>query len=107
MNSETLNKKISELCDRDDLAIIGGKCIPYIGWYWRDVDFDAKTYQFGIITGGYMGFMENNKWGYESTRDLTPKEWETVKKLLVKAVENPTKETTSRVWDYIQTGVIK
>lgn len=107
MNSETLNKKIYEIDDKDELSTSGGKCIPYIGWFWRNVDFDAKTYRFGILPGEFVGFMENNKWDYNYTRELTPKEWEKVKALLVDAVTNPTKKTTRVVWDYIQTfGVV-
>lgn len=114
MNSEQLNKKIREICDKDELSIEGGKCIPYIGWFWRDVDFDAETYSFGIIPTGtgdyfnspseapYVGFMENNKWGYEYTKPLTKTEWVNVKNLLVIAVLNPNRETTGAVHDCIQ-----
>lgn len=110
MNSEELNKRINELDskDREDLEIIGGKCIPYVGWFWRNVDFDSETYSFGICEeGNFNGFMENNKWDYNYTRELTKEEWLKVKELLVKVVENPTKETTRTAWDYIQKFTIK
>jgi len=48
------------------------KGIPYMGFFWRDVDFDADHYDFGVCKRGswkrdnelYVAFMENNKWGY-------------------------------------------
>ena len=102
MTSEELNRGIRAICDREDLEIGGGKCIPYIGWHWRDVDFTEPSYRFGVIPGGFQGFMENNKWGYSYTRLISGQEWETIKQLLITAVTNPTKETTKAVWDYIQ-----
>ena len=103
MNSKELNIAIAKICDRDDLAIQGGKCIPYVGWFWREVDFDTSGYNFAIIPDEFQGFMENDKWGHDITRRTTPEEWAEIKKLLVAAVENPTRDTTKAVWDYIQT----
>lgn len=126
MTSDELNEAISAICDREELEIQGGKCIPYIGWYWRYVDFEAESYSFGIIPidtpsaticGGdgvekpigpfsqspLVGFMENNKWGHPYARQLSPEEWAEVKRLLEVAVSSPTRETTRAAWDYIQT----
>jgi hypothetical protein len=49
-SSDELNEKI-ELLEKAhrELELCGGKIVPYIGWYWRKVDFDSKTYNFGII----------------------------------------------------------
>lgn len=41
-----------------------GKRIPYIGWFWRDADFVGKQISIGRTGNGYIGVMENNKWGY-------------------------------------------
>jgi hypothetical protein len=107
VTSKELNDAIREVCDRDDLQIEGGKCIPYIGWYWREVDFDAETARFGVIPpeeeGGapFVGFMENNKWDYDYTRETTPEEWKEIKDLLEVTVKNSTKNTTQAVWDAI------
>ncbi len=38
------------------------KSVPYIGWYWREVDF-TRPFTLGHC-GEFVGFMENNKWGY-------------------------------------------
>lgn len=39
-----------------------GKVVPYIGWFWRPVDF---TRRIGLgQCPAFIGFMENNKWGY-------------------------------------------
>ena len=113
MTSAELNAYISEH-DGDDSPIyqstLGEKLVPYIGWFWRTVDFDSKTYAFGVIptetpfatishyeNGKWVetkigpfskeakvGFMENNKWDYSYVRaDETA--WENIKRLLVTA----------------------
>lgn len=107
MTNQELNAAIQDVCDREDLAIQGGKCIPYIGWFWRTIDFNAPTHEFGIFPGEsdeprFVGFMGNNKWGYDYTRETTRKEWRKIKRLLEVAVTNPTRKTTKAVWDYIQ-----
>lgn len=51
-----------------------GKRLPYIGWYWRPLDFAA-----GHVTiadcGDFIGVCENNKWGHQQ-RHMTPEEVE-------------------------------
>jgi len=99
MNSEELNAGIRLLCDDETIyATIGntGKTLPYIGWYWRDVDFDSDGYRFGVIPGQFKGFMESNKWGYGYTHKTTPEEWATIKRHLSEAV---TAHLESRVSD--------
>lgn len=114
--SEELNKKISELDTANStnkLSVKGGKLIPYIGWYWRDVNFDNVAYSFGIIAPNeyntsipeenrFTGFMENNKWGYGYTRNTTLEEWETIKNMLCDVVDGPTEQNVSGLWNYIQ-----
>jgi len=60
-----------------------GKRIPYIGWFWRSVDFANEYYTIGDC-GEFIGFMENNKWGYASRR-LTPDESKRVTKIVLAA----------------------
>jgi len=66
--SRHLNRKIEEVEDveRHDLFLVElggtGKVIPYIGESWPDVDF-TKPVSFGHCVN-FVGFMENNKWGY-------------------------------------------
>jgi hypothetical protein len=111
MTSRELNDAIEDALGREDLSIQGGKCIPFIGWFWRYVDFDAPSYSFGIMPSGvecgepfegFIGFMQKNKWDYGYTRETTPEEWAEIKRLLEVAVTNPTRETTMATWDYIQ-----
>lgn len=92
--SIALNAAISEVCDDTSVGFeaYGGKTIPYIGWYWRTVDFDADGYSFGVMpdrtwdsVAHARGFMESNKWGYPSTRKTTPEEWKVIKDALRKA----------------------
>lgn len=102
MTSDELNAGIEAISDREDLAIEGGKCIPYVGCFWREVDFDDPDYSFGIIPGRFRGFMQRNKWDYDYSRPTTPEEWATIKGLLEAAVRVPSRETTRAVWDAIQ-----
>jgi hypothetical protein len=76
VTSTEINEGIEKLADGLDMgepvAIKGlemtGKVIPYIGWYWREVNFDSPI-TLGHC-GRFAGFMENNKWGYDE-RTLT------------------------------------
>ena len=115
MKSKALNNKIRELCDSDDYVVKGietsGKCVPYIGWFWREVDFDSPIYlgiipdidvqELGGARGGFVGFMENNKWGYESFK-CSDNQTREIKRLLELAVKNPSNETLQVASDYIQ-----
>ncbi len=105
ISSAALNAAIVDIEDTLDVPLIEvvglettGKCIPYIGWYWRTVDFDADTFIFGIVpriysewekSDGFIGFMENNKWDYAYTRETTEDEWANIKQLLIRAVAEP------------------
>ncbi len=113
MTSKELNDKIDEICDNSELyECFGGKSIPYIGWFWRNVNFDTKTHTFGIMdieneddepssSIRIVGFMENNKWDYDEK--VCPEElWEEIKDLLEWAVENPSYESLKSVNDAVQ-----
>ncbi len=99
MNNDELNSKIKKICDDTTLFNIAesGKSIPYIGWFWRYVDFDEPTITIGNC-GEFSGFMENNKWGYDSI-EIGSKE---VKDLLVDIVNQPSKEKLCRLYDRLQ-----
>jgi hypothetical protein len=116
--SEELNKKIAEIADNEEFAIKYDKSIPYIGWFWRSVDFLQKSYEFGITITSQddeyinedfneddeplVGFMENNKWDYYYTRRTTESEWQEIIKQLEDIVDSPTKEKCQTLWDFIQ-----
>lgn len=104
MNNDELNSKIEEICDDETLLNIGesGKSIPYIGWFWRWVDFDEPTITIGNC-GEFNGFMENNKWGYNSL-EIGSKE---VKDLMIDIVDHPSKEKLCRLYNYLQSFEIE
>lgn len=101
MKSEELNKNIRELDGLEEFEITGGKCIPYVGWFWRDVDFDSTGCWIGIIPGEFQGFMENNKWGYDGFW-VKGEDWENLKKILEITLNLPSKESTKFFWNLIQ-----
>ncbi len=113
MDSKTLNAKIKELDGDDRFTVKGledsGKVIPYIGWFWRNVDF-TRAISLGYTTEGeeewdapdFVGFMENNKWGYPEVT-CTLEQTENVERLLILAVEKPSNQTLQAVFGYIQT----
>lgn len=99
MKSDELNLKIAEICDDTSIGFeaFGGKAVPYIGWFWRHVDFDdGECHELGILPGiedpfdsndkPRVGFMVNNKWGYEYVPAVKGKRWEAIRAALVKAV---------------------
>ena len=58
-----LNKFLSEygsFRDDDEDPRGHGKRVPYIGWFWRAVDFANKNIPIGDC-GEFVGFMENNE----------------------------------------------
>ena len=105
MTSEELNARLREIEDESErygYEAFGGKAIPYIGWYWRDVNFDHDgKYPFGIlpIMDGLdandtprVGFMENNKWDYEYVY-AAAEQWAEIKRLLTEVAQRPCRET--------------
>jgi len=88
------------------------KRLPYIGWYWRSVDFAGRSIPVGDC-GDFIGFMENNKWDYPE-RDLTPDEAEHVIGLLWRARNEAGKgglvseanaardKVLAELWDWMQ-----
>jgi hypothetical protein len=78
--NERYNHFLSLYCDYKDNEfpinknILNGKPhnkrLPYIGWYWRNLNFADKKIPIGFDEYGYVGFMVSNKWGYPE-RHLT------------------------------------
>ncbi len=54
-----------------------GKRLPYMGWYWRSINFADGKIPIGfdrMNDRDYVGFMANNKWDYHE-RYLTDDEF--------------------------------
>lgn len=60
--------------DKDD--ILNGKRVPYMGWFWRHLEFHEGRLPLGF-SNGYVAFMANNKWDYHE-RYTTPEEFTTI-----------------------------
>lgn len=110
------NVRISEVVDYEpfDHDPHGkGKRIPYIGWFWRDIDVVGKRVRIGDA-GGFVGVMENNMWSYPE-RAMTEAEVDTFVDYLERAftesrrggVVADAKAAAERVygemWDWFQT----
>jgi hypothetical protein len=118
MTSEQINEIIRLLDDeeRPYRSGMGDKIVPYIGWYWRDVDFDTEYCLLGILPiyrnpflpdfdfndKVQVGFMENNKWGYESFK-VEGEAWKTLRGLIELAVISKTEEDFRAVDTFMQT----
>jgi len=110
MTDDELNDKIAALDGAEydvNRTLYGtGKCIPYFGWYWRDVDFSSTLYLGYTENAGwdipdYVGFMENNKWGYPLFR-VSDTDRDTLRELLVEAVTDTDSEILRAVFDFMQ-----
>ena len=94
-----------------------GKRLPYIGWFWRHLEFSDGALPIGNC-GDFIGFIRNNKWNYPE-RMTTPSEFAEIMSIIDNAMfENEkggdlkenvrnTNNELSRLWDYMQTSVIK
>jgi hypothetical protein len=115
--SAELNKRLSEIdADEKDYGYtaIAGKRLPYIGWYWRSVDFTVMgRYAFGVIPQGtadfmcpplqsrFIGFMENNKWDYDYVF-ADPEQWVAIVSLCQDVADNPCSDTLLALNDAVQ-----
>lgn len=105
MNSDQLNAFCADADEDTTITVRGlertGKVIPYIGWVWRDFDWDDyKWYPLGHC-GDFVGFMVSNKWDYPSIRP-TPDQAKAIRALVEAAAAPPTSEAFQAVFDYIQ-----
>lgn len=114
MDSEEMNRRIYKLDGKGDLPYeaFGGKAIPYIGWFWRNVNFDRvdqhSRYGFGVIPTGddgndrpLIGFMQNNKWDYDYVW-ANQEQWDEIKRLIVVALTTMAQEDFKHVDETIQ-----
>ena len=96
-----------------------GKRVPYIGWYWRTVDFASPEPYIPIgHCGDFIGFMENNKWDYPQ-RSLEPDEVAQVLAIVTTAYEldheggiladviKNAEDKLAELWDLLQTFEIQ
>lgn len=115
MDSKEMNKAIHELEDDLDNSIyescIGEKLIPYIGWFWRPVDFDSDNCWLGILPiydedgesndTVKVGFMVKNKWFYDKFM-VDGDEWQILKTIIGNALRKQTSENFKEVDEYMQ-----
>ena len=106
MKSKKLNKEIEKLSDKTEIyQCFGWKAIPYIGWFWRTVDFSSDHCFLGVMKKDdnkkVIGFMQNNKWDYDSIR-VDGEKWEKLKQLLEIAIDKKDHDSLKNVDDYMQ-----
>ena len=91
-----------------------GKRVPYVGWYWRHIEFSTpKAIPIGDC-GSFVGFMANNKWDYPERR-MTEEEARGAVAIIDAAIEESekggesseirkkTNEKLDELWAYMQT----
>jgi hypothetical protein len=88
------NERTPERLERSE------KVVAYYGWYWRDVDF-SRPISFAYADGAWVGFCENNKWGYEQFH-LSQEETDAVRAACVALVEAPSRELATKLFDLMQ-----
>ena len=98
-----------------------GKLFPYIGWFWRSVEWDQgcdKGYSLYIPSNSapgydpdmlgdepdFIGFMENNKWEY-ATRRCTADAFRLIRRTFEAAVLDPTLENLTIAFQVVQDAV--
>lgn len=100
--------------DDDEYDLRGhGKRLPYIGWFWRHLEFHSGRLPIGNC-GHFIGFMPNNKWDY-AERTTTDAEFNAIMKIideamrlssqggaLSKIIAN-TNAKLDELWDLLQT----
>ena len=109
MNSKTINERIAAYDGQDSpFDAFGGKPIPYVGWFWRIVDFDAETQWFGVIPvdaesngKNLVGFMQANKWSYPEI-EASKEQWTEIKRRIIAAIESPLTDNFKHANDAIQ-----
>jgi hypothetical protein len=99
--------------DVEDNKYRYGKRIPYIGWYYRHMDFMSGKLPIGNCDE-FIGFMVRNKWEYPE-RYLTEEEFDNVMNIIDQAIEisnsggvltdvyNNRNKKLDELWDYMQT----
>lgn len=95
MTSDEMNKRIVELVDD-----YGDPVVPYFGWFWRTVDFDADRCTLGVANGE-VRFMESNKWDYDEVV-CDGDNWVKLKELLRAAIEKKTPAEYMALHEFMQ-----
>jgi hypothetical protein len=91
--NERYNDFLSKYCNYKDnekpfnKEISNGKRVPYMGWFWRPLDFYSKQIPIGFSDDGdnYVAFMAKNKWYYDE-RNLTESEFNQVMEIIDEAM---------------------
>lgn len=103
MTSDELNDAIARLEDGEPIGapeLTGsGKVVPYVGWFWRTVDFDARITL--ALCEEWAGFCEKNKWGYDEAL-LSVEASARVRAACETFVTTPAKESAAEVYATIQ-----
>lgn len=103
MSSDEVNEILGGMDDRGFFVpglMQHGKSLPYIGWYWRHVDFDQPI-KLGDC-GSFIGFIESNKWGYPQWH-VTAEQAEEIRRQVRDIASSPTQEKLQAFYEYIQT----
>jgi hypothetical protein len=91
----------------------GGKKLPYIGWYWRHLQFSDGYLPLGNC-GDFIGFIANNKWDYPE-RKTTSEEFEKIMVIIDEAmrlnqeggnvaeINKNTANKLDELWNYFST----
>lgn len=91
-----------------------GKRVPYIGWFWRHIEFSDLLHIPIGDCGDFIGFMVNNKWDYPE-RCLTGDEARKAIAIIDEAMKRSedggclddivrsTNEKLDELWEYLQT----
>lgn len=115
MSSDLMNRMICNFEGDEEGKIyespLGEKLIPYIGWFWRKVDFDWPNCTLGILpslSGPYeenltdkVGFMQNNKWGYKEF-EVNGDQWKYLVEHIKTALQSKKADDFKIVYDYMQ-----
>ena len=89
------NEWLAANCD-DELRQYG-KSIPYIGWFWRYVDF-SQDIDIGNC-GDFVGFMVVNKWDHPE-RLMTEAEKNSIRTIIDS--ESSDREKCDDIWELMQ-----
>lgn len=103
----------SDYSEKDEDRHGHGKRLPYIGWFWRHLNFSSGCLPIGDC-GEFIGFIPNNKWDHPE-RLTTKEEFNTIMAFIDRAMAEDQKggevskiiENTNKalddLWDYLQT----
>lgn len=90
-----------------------GKRLPYIGWFWRHLEFSDGALPLGNC-GEFVGFIADNKWDYPE-RMTAPEEFAQIMAIIdaamkaneqggeINAIEAATNAELEKLWHYLQT----